>query len=100
MVSLTLLLLLLLLVAPAHAASGLTAEVYANSVMRGTAVCTHVVPNGWKVESAHELCPAWNGVFMPDREYPPHRYTDSTVPSPVAPLHSHGRPDGNGTALG
>ena len=68
MVSLTLLLLLLLLlVAPAHAASGLTAEVYANSVMRGTAVCTHVVPNGWKVESAHELCPAWNGVFMPDQ---------------------------------
>ena len=64
--------LLLLLHAPrptdaGRAASGLTAEVYANSVMRGTPVCTRVVPNGWRVESAEALCPAWNGVFMPNQ---------------------------------
>jgi hypothetical protein len=37
------------------AASGLTAEIYANSVMRGTPACTMTVPNGWKAKTS-TLC--------------------------------------------
>jgi hypothetical protein len=46
------------------AATGLTAEIYANSVMRGAPVCSRVVSNNFAL-SPQELCPAWNGVFLP-----------------------------------
>lgn len=51
--------------AASGAATGLTAEIYANSVMRGAPVCTRVVPNGASFASPEELCPGWNGIFMP-----------------------------------
>ena len=46
------------------ASGGLTAEVFANSVMRGTPICKRTVPNGFSLQP-EALCPSWNGIFTP-----------------------------------